>query len=406
MSRSRPPVSQAIPQLKVLHVVASLAEVSGGPPRSVVNLCQQLAAAGLSVEILTLDNARYFGPAVGVDDALIKVERVPCWFFRPLRLILSPAFQDAAAKAISRTEVVHSHGLWLGVNRQAGLLARTLGKGHVLSPRGNLDPACLCQSKWKKNLARRWFVDRNLATANCIHVTSVAEAGHVRALGFKTRIVNIPPAVALPALNEDELRTAFTARWPELEGKRYMLFLARVIPHKGILYLAEAWAKLHRQVPDWQLVIAGPDEMGCVEQVKTLLGLAAAQTSILGSVSGIHKWALLSRCEFLVHPSHSENFGHSIAEALSIGKPVLTTSATPWESISQHNAGWVIAVGAAPLLDKLPEVLNLDHPTLAKLGANGRQLVASAHNPSTITSRFVDLYRSVAGLEPASLAAT
>ncbi len=45
------------------------------------------------------------------------------------------------------------------------------------------------------------------------------------------------------------------------------------------------------------------------------------------------KWSLMRSVDLFVLPSHSENFGMAIAEALACGLPVITTNRTPWEEM-------------------------------------------------------------------------
>jgi glycosyltransferase involved in cell wall biosynthesis len=382
-------------ELRVIHVVASLAEASGGPPRSVANLCQQLSAAGIFVSILTLDTEPHFGKSIPLDDSVIKVHRVPCRYFRPMRAIMSPAFRLVASRLVAEADVVHSHGLWLGVNRNAAALARKFAKGHVVSPRGNLHPTCLCQSAWKKKIARRLFVDRLLANAQCIHATSEDEVGHVRRLGFKTPIARIPVAVQRPELDFERLKAVFRRQWPGLNGRRVMLFLARVHPHKGILELAQSWSQLHATHPDWHLVIAGPDEGGCLSEVRKRLGSAASpeKTTVTGQVSGDDKWALLAQSELVVLPSHSENFGHVIGEALSMGKPVLTTVAAPWKSVETYRCGWQVETGLQPLRQQIAEILSLPSASLKEFGENGLRLIKDEHDPGAALAKMEEVYR-------------
>jgi glycosyltransferase involved in cell wall biosynthesis len=368
----------------------------------VANLCQQLSATGISVSILTLDTEPWFGKSIPLDESAIKVHRVSCRYFRPLRLIMSPAFRSAASALIAEADVVHSHGLWLGVNRNAAALARKFKKSHVVSPRGNLHPTCLLQSAWKKNIARQLFVDRLLANARCIHATSTEEAGHVRRLGFKTAVARVPVAVQRPELDLARFKSLFQQRWPGISGKRVMLFLARIHPHKGIFELAEAWSQLHAAHPEWHLVIAGPDEVGCLGEVSVRLGAATNpdKTTLVGQVSGDDKWALLANSELVVLPTHSENFGHVIGEALSIGKPVLTTVEAPWQSLGQYRSGWQVEVGAEPLRKRLAEVLSFAPGQLAEMGANGARLVAKEHDPAMLVGRMLELYDWLAARRP------
>lgn len=384
--------------LHVVHVVASLAEASGGPPRSVVSLCERLGALGCRVDIVTLENEHYFGPAVAHDPALVTVHRVPSRYFKPLRLISAPGFARALARVAAGADLIHAHGIWLSVNHAAAQVARRLAVPHVISVRGNFLPAALASSAWKKKLARRFFVDADVRGAGCLHATSPDEARLIRGLGFKNPIAVLPAGVTLPGFPPEELSRRYAARWPELRGKRVLLFLGRVHPHKGIFYLAQAWAQLARQHPDWHLVVAGADEIGCQQEAQAQLAAAggAGSCSFVGTVSGADKWALLAHCGLLTLPSRSENFGHAVAEALAAGRPVLTTDTTPWADLERFQCGWRIPVGAAALQQKLSEVLALPAAELDAMGRRGIQLIQTRYEATSVARQMRGVYQWLA----------
>lgn len=390
--------------LRIVHVVASLAEASGGPPRSVVSLGERLGALGCQVDIVTLENAQYFGPAVPHDPSLVTVHTVPSRYFKPLRLVYAPDFGQVLARVAEGADLIHSHGLWLTVNHSAAQVARQLALPHVISVRGNLHNAALTSAAWKKKLARRFFVDANVRGASCIHATSNDEARSIRALGFVNPVSILPAGVTMPSYTSEELFKKYSARWPELVNKRVLLFLGRMHPHKGIHYLTEAWAQLARQYPDWHLVMAGSDEMDCQKAMAALLTAASAEgrCTFTGSVSGIDKWALLANCGLLVLPSRSENFGHAVAEALATGRPVLTTDTTPWEDLNQFECGWQVSVGTDALIRKLPEVLAMPTQELDKLGRNGARLIQERYEATSVAKKMLGVYEwmTMSGQQP------
>jgi glycosyltransferase involved in cell wall biosynthesis len=395
-------MSDSIPNaerpLRVVHVVASLAEANGGPPRSVAGLCQTLAELDCRVEIVTLDTRKAFGPPVPIDESKVSVHRAPCLFISPLRLFLTWKFRSVLHRAVERADVIHSHGIWLYVNRAAGRGARRRRLPHMISPRGNFHPASMDRSQWKKAVAWRAYVRRDVRAARCLHATAGDEARHIRALGFKNPIAVLPTGIQIPEFSEAQLRAEFEQHWPELVGKRVLLFLGRIHPHKGVFRLGEAWAKLAAKAPDWHLVMAGHDEVGCEKDVKALLESAGllSRCSFPGKVSGMRKWSLLANCDIFVLPSDSENFGVAIAEALAVGRPVLTTNTTPWEDLEKNRCGWRIPIGTEPLTRKLEEVLKLSRVQLHAMGKPAVQLIARSYNWNSIAEQMLATYKWMA----------
>ncbi len=122
--------------------------------------------------------------------------------------------------------------------------------------------------------------------------------------------------------------SAFHQSCPALYGKRYLLFLGRIDPKKGCDLLVQAFAATRSSDPDLHLVIAGPDSSSWRAELEA----AAAEASVAervhwpGMLTGAVKWGAFAACEAFILPSHQENFGIAIAEALACGKPVLITT--------------------------------------------------------------------------------
>jgi glycosyltransferase involved in cell wall biosynthesis len=135
----------------------------------------------------------------------------------------------------------------------------------------------------------------------------------------------VPYGANGPAGDPEALKRTFFAKCPQAEGKRYLLFLGRIHRKKGCDMLVDALAKVAADDPGLHLVMAGPDQ----QQWSAELQQTAAKAGIAdrihwpGMVTGDAKWGAFYGAEAFILPSHQENFGISVAEALACGLPVL-----------------------------------------------------------------------------------
>jgi glycosyltransferase involved in cell wall biosynthesis len=111
-------------------------------------------------------------------------------------------------------------------------------------------------------------------------------------------------------------------------------------------------------------------------------------------VDGAEKAAAFARADLFVLPSHSENFGIVVAEALAHGVPVLTTHATPWQDLNRHGCGRCIDL---PRTDLAAEIAALAAGDLAAMGARGRSWVRRDFSTAAMVDAFADLYGDLAG---------
>jgi glycosyltransferase involved in cell wall biosynthesis len=137
---------------------------------------------------------------------------------------------------------------------------------------------------------------------------------------------------------------AFYRRLPELRGRRYLLFLARIHEKKGCDLLLQAFAKTAASVPEMDLVIAGPDQEGMQGRLQRLAekhGIAG-RVHWPGLIGGDLKWGAIRACDAFVLPSHQENFGVAVVEALAAGRPVLISNQVNiWPQIEGDGVGLV-----------------------------------------------------------------
>ncbi|MGK2913166.1 MAG: glycosyltransferase, partial [Porticoccaceae bacterium] len=163
-------------------------------------------------------------------------------------------------------------------------------------------------------------------------------------LPYKVREAVVNYGTSLPASIHPDNRQAFLAAFPALAGKRLILFLGRVHEKKGCDLLIEAFTSVAAREPALHLVIAGPDQTGWQARLQQLAiqhGVAERITWT-GMLQGELKWGALLAAEAFILPSHQENFGIAVAEALAVGTPVLISDKVNiWREIKADKAGLV-----------------------------------------------------------------
>ncbi|RZM21477.1 MAG: glycosyltransferase, partial [Pedobacter sp.] len=124
--------------------------------------------------------------------------------------------------------------------------------------------------------------------------------------------------------------------------KKYILFLSRVHPKKGIDLLVKSFADTVIN-HNLDLVICGPCESSYKTQLLNEVNLnARGRIHFCGNVRGDAKWGAIYGCEVFILPSHQENFGIAIVEALACGKAVLISDKVNiWREIVEAGAGCV-----------------------------------------------------------------
>ena len=104
------------------------------------------------------------------------------------------------------------------------------------------------------------------------------------------------------------------------------------------------------------------------------------------------KWAAHMSANLFVMPSHFENFGMSIVEAMMVKKPVVTTTGTPWKQLPLQNAGWWVKPTPKSLARALRTGMRLPESKRRQMGENARMLAEPFHIDTT-TNQLLAVYR-------------
>lgn len=351
----------------------------GGPFHSVRRLAQEQALAGWDVHVRMPFSVEAF-------------KHKDQW--EPVHCLVEGSVSPGGlgwSREIARTlpqsnaEVLHTHGLWMHASWVALAWKRRSNRPHVTSVRGMLEPWAWSHHAWKKRPIWWLLEKRNLASASLLHATSDQEAQSFRNRGLQAPIAIIPNGVDIPEMpalpHEDSPALTKTA-----------LFLSRLHPKKGLPMLIDSWAKIRPQ--GWRLQIVGPDEGGHRAEIESLIhskGLTEV-VQLTGPLEGPEKSQAYFDSRLFILPTHSENFGIAVAEALAHGLPVITTHGAPWKLLETERCGWWIPVDSDALASALHTATSTPNEELSAMGRRGQRAMRARFGWTAISTEMLRCY--------------
>lgn len=360
--------------MRVLHYIPSTDRTSGGVGSYMALLAKEL---GQMVELHVATH--HTANMLPMEHAV--VHELPTWTHPRLMRREWLRLLDEV-----RPDVVHVNTCWIPSCAMVQRWAQQRGYRVVLSPHGMLEPWILRRHYWTRKLPALLLYQRAAVRhADMIHATAESERQNLMALGWNRRIGVVANGVDVSGI---EMK-------PSWRRTGRVLFLSRVHPKKGIEFLLESAAALKEA--GLQFLIAGEGEAAYIEALKERaerLGVSDA-VRFLGGVYGDDKWRLYREADLFVLPTHSENFGIVIAEALASGTPVVTTVGTPWEELRTCRCGWWTEIGTAATTEALRAFLALPESDLEAMGRRGRRLIEDGYSTEKVARDMVTLYTEV-----------
>jgi glycosyltransferase involved in cell wall biosynthesis len=352
--------------VRLLHVAPTYLPATryGGPIYAVHGLCRSLVRRGHQVDVFTTnvdgdhDSDVPLGSPVSLDGVSIH-------YFRSTvrRLFIAPAMRQALAASMGQYDAVHLHSIFLWPTYAAARAARRRGVPYIVSPRGMLVPELITRkSRFAKLLWIRAVERKTFSQAAAIHFTARSEWHDA----VRMRMPLPDPFVVQNGI--DLPRAASATRLPDT-----LLFLGRISWKKGLDCLIEALP----QVPNANIIIAGNDEENLTPKLRALAARAGVldRVSFRGPVSGGEKEGLLQTSTALVLPSHSENFGNVVLEAMAAGMPVIVSPEVGLaDDVAESGAGVVTTNAPAALAGTISELLG-NSALRTEMGTRGRNLV-------------------------------
>lgn len=379
------PQHQEQAPLRILHIIPTADPRYGGPVEGIIKSSAALARLGHFRELVTLDHP---------SDVWLKEFPIPVfplgvlpsdarkrWRWLPwVHYGYTPKLIPWLRANTSQYDIVIVNGLW---NYSTFAASRSLIQGsspYYVFTHGMLDPwfrktypvkSLLKQAFW-------WFCEGPLlARSQGVLFTCEEEKLLARNAFWPYRAKEFVVGYGTSDVEGDRSTQIekFRNRVPSLQGRQYLLFLSRIHPKKGCDLLIQAFAKIASSNPELDLVIAGPDQTGWTSQLRNQAARAGIGERIHwpGMLEGDEKWGAFHGCDAFVLPSHQENFGIVVAEALACGKPVLITDKVNiWREIQKEGGGIVAVDTIDGISDLLKKFQGLTTEERSRMGSAAR----------------------------------
>lgn len=343
------------PKLRVLRVITSLDPAFGGPPQGIRNLAPDLEKKGIVQDVAAFDHANQGESVPGIREVF---QLGPA----TTSLNIAPKFEGWLAKNLSNYDAVIVHGIWqyhtwqvrqeIEKRREKGAAPAFYIYPHgMLDPWFQQDPSRRLKA-WRNKIYWKFVEKRTINAADAVLFTCEQERvlASTTFPGYAATEKTVGYGVPEPPAATEEMGRAFHAACPELGDRPYLLFISRIDPKKGIDLLIDSYLQhLHEGSDLPALVICGPHETEFARAMRAKVDnfplsekLGKPNIFFPGMVQGEAKWGALHGAEAMILPSHQENFGIAVVEALACGKPVLITDKVNiWREIAEAEGGFV-----------------------------------------------------------------
>ena len=347
---------------------------------------------GHTVDIATLDDPRI--KLLSQDD-LSFIRLGPTKFGR----YYSQNSRKWIENNISKYDVIIINGLWSYNNYLISKICRKNNKKYFIFPHGMLDITFrkLYPLKHLKKYVYWLLIEKNVINnSEAVIYTCRTELDmaiktfpyyNAKSLVMNYGI-NIPPIIA------EEKIVNYKKIISNNSENRVLLYLSRIHEKKGCDLLIIAFSEIIKINKNLVLIIAGPGEFKYINGLKNLvlkLGISE-DVKFIGEVSDDNKWLNFYSADLFCLPSHQENFGIAIAEALACSLPVLISDKVNiWKDVEEANAGFISPDSIDGVKISLIRWLQLDNKIIEVLRKNARNLFLSKYEMKTAISSLMEI---------------
>lgn len=385
--------------MRLLHVLPTLDPANGGPAQAVRQSALALMRLGHAVEIATLD-----GP-----DAPFLVDT-------PARVTplgagrgnygFAPQASIWLRQQAPRFDAVIVHGLWQYHGFATRQALQGLAVPYYVFAHGMLDPwfkRTYPLKHLKKWLYWPWGEYRVLRDARAVLFTTEEERLLARQSFrlYRVRERIVPCGTPAPPGDAANLRAGFLRAYPALAARRLILFLGRLHPKKGCDLLLAAFARVAQTDSRLHLVMAGTGDGRIVSSLQTLARElnVAPRVTWTGLLQHELKWGAFAASDAFVLPSHQENFGIAVTEALASGTPVLISDKINiWREVDADGAGFVAADTVDGTTANLRRWLSLDRACTERMREQAQLTFATRFTIDAHARRLLDVLESDRGV--------
>ncbi len=361
--------------MRLLRVIRRTNPESGGPIEGLLRSSEALIRLGHEVEVVSLESADeaasrgFLFPVTGLGRGIGKYG-------------YNPRLTSWIKKNARRFDAVVLHGLWnySSVGAWRGLKDQSIP--YFIFVHGMMDPWFRKRYPLKHLVkSAYWWLGegRVLRDAAGVFFTSEEECDRARGVfrghSYKERVVRY--GITGPDGDGEAQKAQFSSGFPKLKNQRFLLYLGRIHPKKGCDLLIRAFAQARKEIaPEIQLALAGPGSSSYIDELKRLVRESEISDRVhwLGMLRDDRKWGAFRSAEAFILPSHQENFGIAVAEAMACSTPVLISDQVNiWREINASKGGLVQPDTEVGTRDLIRQFYKLPSEERAQMGPAARE---------------------------------
>jgi len=289
----------------------------------------------------------------------------------------SPAMLRAISPYIRDVDFITLHSLYSFPVLVGYLLARWFCKPYGLWPHGVLAPVQRQINSGRKKIYDGFIARAIMNNASVLFYSASGERDETCSLHFKAPSVIVPHGLNFEDFVNLPPRGEFRSRYMAGHSGPLVLFLSRINQKKGLDILARAFALVLERLPNARLAIVGSSDPPLFEdQVRSWIKESGISNYVVmpGLLVGEEKMQAFADADVFVLPSHAENFGFAVFEAMASRIPVVISDTLDYaKEVETHQAGFSVPRHPQAFADAIVRVLT-DKDLHQKLGQNGFNL--------------------------------
>lgn len=389
--------------MKILNICPSYypAFKYGGPIQSVHLLNKILAKKGIFVSVLTTNAGLEDRKDISVNKWInlegVNVKYIKYCGYEHYNFSLNYLFQTI--KEVKKFDIIYIPAIWNFPVLIGSIASILFKKPFIISPRGSLyEETFKIKSKNKKILYYYLFAKHYIAKATAIHFTAEPEKeGFFSYFKLNNRSFIIPNGIDLSEFKNLPCKGSFVNKYHMLKGKKYILFLGRITPKKGIDILVEAFKNLSQEYEELCLVIAGPNNEEYEEKIRLMIKELKIIEKVLfvGILKGEEKISAFVDSEIFVLSSYSENFGMAVIEAMACGVPVVISNKVGiYKEIEENKAGVIVDITPKSIYNGIRLLLS-DENLKKETAIRGKRFVENYYNIDSVADMMIKSYEEI-----------